>query len=45
MKRQNILHLFIGMVLLVAASCTPDFELGRYEYAGIDNKTCLEFSH
>lgn len=42
MKKQNILQLFIGLVLLVAASCTPDtpdFELGRYTYAGIDNKT------
>lgn len=43
MKKQNLLPLFIGLLLLGAASCTPDdtpdFELGRYEYAGIDNKT------
>lgn len=42
MKKQNILQLFIGLALLTAASCTPDtpdFELGRYTYAGIDNKT------
>ena len=42
MKKQNILQLFIGLALLAAISCTPDtpdFELGRYTYAGIDNKT------
>lgn len=42
MKKQNILQLFIGLSLLAATSCTPDtpdFELGRYTYAGIDNKT------
>lgn len=43
---KNNLNLKFLIVLILASSIisctpddTPDFELGRYEYAGIDNKT------
>lgn len=38
--------LFLSLMLLIGFSCdpdTPDFELGRYEYAGFDNKTTYRF--
>ncbi|AEE53678.1 hypothetical protein [Haliscomenobacter hydrossis] len=34
-----LLGLTLGIWACTAGDDTPDFELGRYEYAGIDNKT------
>lgn len=45
MYKIKLLHVFffslfvIGMSNCTSSNFTPNFELGRYEYAGIDNKT------
>jgi hypothetical protein len=43
MKKILLLLGFIGYLVTYNFSCTPDFALGRYEYAGLDNKTSRFF--
>lgn len=38
--QKNLYLVFVGLIIILSCTPdTPDFELGRYEYAGIDNKT------